>query len=156
MSSTEAEIYAMKEGVKELKFLYSLVSEITNHRRSIEVTIYSDSQSAMKSVKSGALTDRNKHYRATLGFLKDFVNETKATLHYVPTELMIADSLTKNTPRPIFEKHNHFIHNYGEWLEKVRIYGPNKGQDSEHSRAGAEGESLRKRSRKNEQPDNSD
>ena len=152
VSSTEAELYAMKEGIKEGAFLYSLLSEITNHRRSIEVTIYSDSQSAIKSVKSGALTDRNKHYRATLGFLKDFVHDTKAKLHYVPTELMLADSLTKNTPRPVFEKHVYFMHHYDEWLEKVQVYAPSNGEKvSKHTMGGAEGDTSPKRSRTDEQ-----
>ena len=57
---------------------------------------------------------------------------------------MIADSLTKITPRPLFEKHTHYIHNYGEWLKDVRMFGPRGQHESEHCRGGADGESLPK------------
>ena len=73
-------------------------------------------------------------------------------LHYVPTELMLADSLTKNTPRPVFEKHVYFMHHYDEWLKKIQVYAPSNGKKgSKHAMGGAEGDTLTKRSRMGEQ-----
>jgi hypothetical protein len=119
-SSTQAEVYALEEGVKEVAFVKDLLNELSDMK--IIITAYCDSQSAIKPTISGALTDRNKHYRTSLGYLKDFIDEHQVSLKYCPTELMLADSLTKITPVPVFNRHMSYLNDLQQWIKDVDSY----------------------------------
>jgi hypothetical protein len=97
LSSTEAEYYALCEGVKEALWMRSLMSEL-----SIEVsgptTIQEDNMSTIAIANNPINHQRVKHIDVRAHFLREHIQKGNVTLVYCPTEVMLADALTKALP----------------------------------------------------------
>jgi len=104
LSTTEAEINAITEGVRSGIHLRSLISDIEG--RPLAPTYFDeDNQAAIAIVLGRAGTkSRTKHYDVKVHFLQSHMtgDNCKFLLVYCATRNMIADFLTKNLPAPAF------------------------------------------------------
>ena len=93
-SSRNAEYISMNDAVKELLFLQGLLGEILGKTK--PMTLYSDSQSAIKSLNRGSLDYKNKYIKVRFN---EVMQETKlgnVLVKYKCSEDMVADVLTKS------------------------------------------------------------
>lgn len=93
-SSTEAEYYALCEAASETLYLKQLLSEFgINTEKPIK--IFCDNQSCVKLADNEKLSSRTKHIDVRYHFVKDLVKTSVIDLIYVPTEMNVADLMTK-------------------------------------------------------------
>lgn len=93
LSTTEAEYIAAAQCVKEMKFLKTVIQELTNSN--IEITLNVDNQSAIKMIKSGQLSRNSKHIEVRYHFIADEMKQGWFDLKYCPTDDQLADIFTK-------------------------------------------------------------
>ena len=101
LSSTEAEIIAATETVREIIWIRQLLSSF-----GIKVstpTLFCDSQPAIAIANSYGYNGRTKHMDVKYKFLGQCVSKDEILLTYKPTDEMVADLLTKALPRTHFE-----------------------------------------------------
>jgi hypothetical protein len=96
-SSTEAEYYALAEAVKESIWIKNLLSEL-NILVSEPIIINQDNQSTMAIATNPIQHQRVKHMDVRVHFIREHIEKKGIALVYCPTELMIADALTKALP----------------------------------------------------------
>ena len=97
-SSCEAEYVAASDASAESKYLRRFLAELLRRPKAI-VTIYIDSQSAMKMAENCRFRHRSKHISIKYHFIRERISKGKLRLEYVPTAEMTADILTKGLPR---------------------------------------------------------
>ena len=78
-----------------------------------------DSQSALKSIERGMLTNANKHYKIDLGILTEVAVDQGFVFEFVPTKLMLADPLTKQKGASELNRFKDLICNFQKWLSEV-------------------------------------
>ena len=66
-----------------------------------------DNQLCIKMCHNPVMHKRSKHIDTKLHFIRERVENGEVAIHYVPTEDMTADILTKSLPRVKVEKHRH-------------------------------------------------
>lgn len=93
-SSTEAEYIALSEACKELLWIRRLVEEVVSAKVP-PVIVNEDNQSAIALVNGGKINRRSKHIETRFHFVRDLYANKIIDLRYCPTELMIADMMTK-------------------------------------------------------------
>lgn len=98
LSSTEAELIALTEAVKEALWIKDLLEEIDQEIK-LPITIYEDNESCRKMIYNENSSSRTKHIRVRYHFIKDYVKKNIFKIKYCPTEEMIADILTKPLKR---------------------------------------------------------
>ena len=102
-SSTEAELVACSQSVSIAHSLKSLVDELQFQTNGIK--IYQDNQSTIKLINNNrATSQRTKHIDIRYFFLRDRANAKDIQVIYTPTNMMIADLLTKPLPTLQFNK----------------------------------------------------
>jgi hypothetical protein len=69
------------------------------------MTLSCDNQSSLKLAKNPLFHARTKHIEVGHHFVREKALEGKIKLDYIPTDLQLADILTKALPRVKFEKH---------------------------------------------------
>src|SRR5690606_11345087 len=107
-SSMESEYAAAANAGREAIWISSLVSEISCRienkappKKAPCVTIFSDSQSAIKVSRNPEDHPKTKHIAISYHFLRDKISKGIVRLEYVSTKLMDADFLTKPLERVI-------------------------------------------------------
>lgn len=103
LSSCEAEYVGQTQATKEAIWLQNLFKELTNNT-SGATTIASDNQGAIALAKNPGNHGKSKHIDIQQHFVREMVEAGKIELVFVPTDLMIADGLTKPLPKAMFEK----------------------------------------------------
>lgn len=98
LSSTEAEINAMVEGVKEAKWLREFLLEL-GFTLEKPTLMQQDNQSAIAIAINPVHHSRIKHLEVKTHFLRENIEGKEVEFLYCPTELMLADILTKALPR---------------------------------------------------------
>lgn len=93
LSSCEAEYMALKEALKESKFLSDLYENLEIKTGS--KTMYTDSNSAIELAKNPEHHSRTKHIDIQYHYVRECVQNGLARLEFVPTKEQIADILTK-------------------------------------------------------------
>ncbi|CAH9052299.1 unnamed protein product [Cuscuta europaea] len=93
LSTTEAEYVAATETFKEAIWLSRLVAEIGFLKQ--DVTVFSDSQSAIQLCKNPVFHDRTKHIDVRFHFIRDVLDAGKVKLCKIPSEFNPADMGTK-------------------------------------------------------------
>ncbi|XP_050460197.1 uncharacterized protein LOC126856068 [Cataglyphis hispanica] len=97
LSSTEAEYMALTKAAKETVYLRNLLEEMCYmERQSKPITIYCDNQGAQKLMLNPMYHSRTKHIDIRNHYVRDVFKSGKLDVSYVPTELMIANVLTKS------------------------------------------------------------
>lgn len=97
LSSTEAEYVALAEACQEALWMRQLLKDM-NQVVTTATTIYEDNQGCLCLTKSGKFSNRTKHIDTKFHFVKDCVDKQLIECKYCPTDLMVADLLTKPLP----------------------------------------------------------
>ena len=66
-------------------------------------TVMEDNQGAIAISKNPVTHSRTKHIDICFHYVREAIKEDELTIHYCPTEKMLADILTKPLPRERFE-----------------------------------------------------
>ena len=104
LSSAEAEYQAMAAAVQEAIYLRALLEDFgLPMKKSIDIG--EDNQSCIKMCHNPVMHKRSKHIDTKLHFIRERVENKEVKIHYVPTEEMTADILTKSLPRVKVQKH---------------------------------------------------
>ena len=104
LSSAEAEYQAMAAAVQETIYLRALLEDFGLAMKK-PIDIGEDNQSCNKMCHNPVMHKRSKHIDTKLHFIRERVESKEVKIHYVPTEEMTADILTKSLPRVKVEKH---------------------------------------------------
>jgi hypothetical protein len=103
LSSTEAEYMAASVATQEAIFLRMLTKDLKLPQ--IKPTIiYQDNQGAIKMANNPFNNQRTKHIDIRHHFVREKVTNKEIKLEYMPTEKMIADSLTKPVSSDIIKR----------------------------------------------------
>ncbi|XP_075157670.1 uncharacterized protein LOC142230938 [Haematobia irritans] len=103
LSSTEAEFIALSEACKEAIWLRKLLNDMKIIQNG-PTNIFEDNQSCLRIIKDEKLSNRTKHIDTKIHFVKDHVEEGNVVCVYCPSEMMVADIMTKPLPATIMEK----------------------------------------------------
>jgi len=93
-SSTEAEYLALFEGVREALWLKSLINEIYLELNG-PIDIFEDNQGFISIANNPACLKRTKHIDIKYYFTREQIEKKLICVKYVPTDLQLADTLTK-------------------------------------------------------------
>lgn len=108
LSSTEAELLAITDAVKEALYLKRFFEEVGATKTPIH--IFNDSQSAQKLIQSIGHHSRTKHIDVRYQFIQETIQGNEIKLEYRRSEDMAADVLTKGLG---FTKHKQHIQELG-------------------------------------------
>jgi hypothetical protein len=97
LSSTEAEFMASTQACKEILWMKDLLWELGMEQGTVKM--FTDNQSSISVMKNPVGHSRMKHIELQAYFIRDLVEQEKVEFSYVPTELQVADSLTKAVPK---------------------------------------------------------
>ena len=103
LSSTEAEYMGLSTAVQEAIWLKKLLKEFKIYPDE-SVTIYQDNQGAIALAKNPVFHQRTKHIDIRYHFVREMLEDKEIEICFTPTSEMHADFLTKNLPRPKFER----------------------------------------------------
>jgi hypothetical protein len=103
LSSTEAEAGALVEGLKEAKWMKGFLSEV-GFNVIKPMASQQDNQSVIAIAVNPIHHARIKHMEIKIHFIRECVENDLVKLVYCPTELMIADILTKALPGPVHRR----------------------------------------------------
>ena len=94
LSSTEAELVAAIDGVRRAEYLQRTLIELTFPM--LPIILRQDNQSTIAILKHGeGYKGKSRHMRVRYGYLNDLFRADELLLEYEPTNLMVADLLTK-------------------------------------------------------------
>jgi hypothetical protein len=102
-SSTESELLVLDEAITYSLWLTSLLRELMPSHKT-PVKIFQDNKSTMALVLSGGSFNRSKHIINKYAFVKQHLDLGDIILEYCPTEIMLADMLTKPLEGYILKK----------------------------------------------------
>ncbi|MEC8482317.1 MAG: Ty1/Copia family ribonuclease HI, partial [Pseudomonadota bacterium] len=126
-SSSEAETYAACDGAKELSWVKQFIENVYGEfKPDVQLQLYDDSMATIKGINSGLLTDRNKHYFANMEFITDMVDSKELEVTFCPTDIMLADVLTKNVGKVKVQQFMMYMNNYIKWVQDVERLGRRK------------------------------
>lgn len=94
ISTTESEYYALAETIREVNWLRQLLTDF-HIQIPHPIPIMSDNQSCIKMSTNEKFSNRTKHIAVRYHFAKDSIQNDLVELIYVPTEINVADMLTK-------------------------------------------------------------
>lgn len=95
LSTMEAEYMALSAGVQEIIWMRRLMKELEEDNGTKPTTIYCDNQSTICFTKDPVHHQRSKHIDVRYHFARQAQEENVVAVKYIPTELMVADPLTK-------------------------------------------------------------
>jgi hypothetical protein len=98
LSTTEAEYYAVGEGMKEILYLLP-VAENVGAVQKTPIKLNGDNQGCIKLAENNQLTDRSRHIDIKHYFIQQQIEEGKIKLAYVQTQDNVADILTKGVTK---------------------------------------------------------
>lgn len=94
LSSCEAEYVALTETCKEVVWLVEIARSFDAEINE-PITIFTDSQSCMAMIKNEKFSGRTKHMETKYHYIREQVMIGRIKLEYVPTDVNIADLMTK-------------------------------------------------------------
>jgi hypothetical protein len=107
-SSTDAEIIALVDCLKVATWLKNILTDFDISPVG-RVTIAQDNKSGMTMINDVSKCKRSKHILAKLNYAKDLVDSGIVFIHYLHTDDMSADLLTKPLTGSLFVKHKNVI-----------------------------------------------
>jgi len=96
-STCEAEYYAAALAGMEAAWLRSLMEEL-GMRAEEPITIGCDAQATLKLLKNPVYHERTKHIATKVHYVRQQIEEGIVNFVYIPTEVQVADALTKPVP----------------------------------------------------------
>ena len=103
MSTAEAEYVAATEACKEVMYLRYLADSL-GVAMSSPTILYEDNQACISMIANNVISGRNKHMELKMHYVRERVQAGDIKVQYISTNEQQADILTKNLPRPAFEK----------------------------------------------------
>ena len=103
LSSTEAEYVALTQASKEAMWLRRLLEELKVLDGGGATLIHEDNQSAIALANNPIYHARTKHIDIKHHFVRELVDSGIIDVVHTPTEVMIADILTKPLPKIRFD-----------------------------------------------------
>ena len=89
LSFTEAEFISLCETVKEISYIKNILYE------SQAIILYEDNQSTIKMLSNERKSQRTKHINIRYHYVRDTIANEQIEVKYCPTEIMLADMMTK-------------------------------------------------------------
>ena len=102
LSSTEAEYRVLTDAAKDIIHFWRLFKELGINTNT-PTTLLSDNQSCIKLVKNPVLHARTKHIEIHHHFIQEATDAEEVQIEYVPTQLQLADFLTKPLTKPLLK-----------------------------------------------------
>lgn len=103
-STCEAELLSIRESISMIVYLKYLIDELSLGLNTENSTLMNDNYGAVTSLKDGGHFGRNKHYSLRINYIRDYCNKGFCTVKHVAGDQMIADLLTKQDTRFVFQK----------------------------------------------------
>jgi hypothetical protein len=103
-SSTEAEYVSAASAGREILWMRNLLTEI-GVKIEGPSPLMVDNQSALRVLKNPEHHGRMKHIDVKYHWIRETIKRGNITVHFLPTNDMIADIFTKPLPRPAIEQH---------------------------------------------------
>ena len=69
------------------------------------IHIYNDNQSLLKLCKNPVMHNQTRHYRITLHFIRQLLEENEIDSKYISSEDNVCDIMTKPLSKILFDKH---------------------------------------------------
>jgi len=104
LSTAEAELMAIVEAVKEVKWVGMLVSEMGYQVRK-PILIHTDNQSAMNITKHDTEHGRTKHVDIKHSFVRDEIKKGEVEIKWISSQQQMADTFTKTLTPSVFLTH---------------------------------------------------
>lgn len=93
LSSTEAEYVSLSEACQESIWLQNLLKDFQVPND--DMVLYEDNQSCLKLLDNEKFSNKSKHIKIKYHFARELNKSNRINFEYCPTEIMIADLLTK-------------------------------------------------------------
>ena len=116
LSTAEVEYRAATYATKDIIWLRSLLRELNRRQRTATV-LKEDNSACVKMIQNPVVSGRNKHIEPDMHFVRDHHQLQHIRVKKIDTEKQIADLLTKNLARDLFERHRDSL------LSDVRTAG---------------------------------
>jgi hypothetical protein len=104
LSSTEAELYALSEAAKEIKFIVQVLISLGIPVK-LPVIVRVDNVGAIFMSENSSTSSRTKHVDTRYHFVREFVEEGFVKIIFVRSEDNNSDPFIKITPGNIYEEH---------------------------------------------------
>lgn len=99
-STCEVELYAVSEIVKDIMWLQNMLTELKCEEYiDIPIEVYCDNQATIQWIKNAKSSSKTRHVNLKFHFVRDEVEKGNIIMSYVNTNDMVADCLTKGTPK---------------------------------------------------------
>ena len=103
-SSIESEYVASSGACQETVWLKRLLADIGLEQKGSAVsTIYEDNQDAIELAKNPRFHNHTKHIDVSFHYIREQVNLKTVSVKYCPTNLILADIMTKGLSRNAFK-----------------------------------------------------
>ncbi|KAK3233923.1 hypothetical protein CYMTET_55803 [Cymbomonas tetramitiformis] len=103
LSTTEAEIIAMSEGAREIKYIINVLNDLVDICN--PVPMYCDNQEAIHLASDYVNNNRSKHIEVRNMYIRELVKSKTVEASYVSSADNTADIFTKPLPLPAFLTH---------------------------------------------------
>jgi transposase InsO family protein len=107
-ATTEAEYIAMCTTAKQGQWIAQVLRDMGYPEyiapNGTTVAMKGDNQGAIALAKNPQLTDRSKHIEVQYHYVRELQERGKIDIQYVPTDKMVADSLTKPVSRIVLDR----------------------------------------------------
>ena len=107
-STSEAEYFAMGDGVKEALFVNGMLQFLRLSWKPSKIDVIEDNEGAIARAENPLSSSRSKHNDVRHHFLRNLTEEGVIEVTHVPNEKQHADTLTKALPRDLFQIHRDF------------------------------------------------
>ena len=107
-SSTEAEIIAAAEAIKDLVFIIEIMYQLVP-KTMVKIIFYQDNESAIHLFQSPSKARNSKHLLTKLMFVFEMIKSYKIDLQYISTSDMIADINNKHITTQKFKMHQYSL-----------------------------------------------
>jgi len=104
LSSSKAELIALTETAKEVKFVAQLLMSL-DIKVEMPIIIKVDNQGAIFIAENVNVSPKTKHIDVRYHFIREFIFEGFIKVVFVRTEKNVADVFTKNVPQEINKRH---------------------------------------------------
>ena len=105
LSSSEAEIYACSEAVKEIIHLSKVMKNLGGKVK-LPIMVYVDNIGAIYLAKNGVVSERTKHIDIRAKYRTSYIEQNIVKVVFVKSEENLSDYLTKNVTGEIYDSHN--------------------------------------------------
>jgi hypothetical protein len=107
LSTCEVEYYSAAHATREVIHLRQLIGEILNEPVTETTTIWEDNQSTIAYSQNAMVSEKTEHIDMKFHFVKDHVEKGTFRLMYLPSDQMVADTLTRPLPGPTLSRHTY-------------------------------------------------